>query len=50
MLCKNTQRWVKLGQQLTLPVCKDARILRRPPNGTEFMTGRAAQPSNDLYT
>ena len=41
--------WVKLGQQLTLPVYKGARILRRRTNGTEFITGRAPQPSNDLY-
>ena len=25
---------VKLGEQLTVPVCKSARILRRRPNGT----------------
>ena len=38
--------WVKLGEQLLVPVCKSTRILRRRPNGTEFITVLALQPGN----
>ena len=38
--------WVKLGEQLTVPVCESTRILVRRPNGTEFITGRALQLSD----
>ena len=31
--------WVKLGERLTVPVCKSAPILRRRPSGTEFGCG-----------
>ena len=36
--------WVKLGEQLTVPVCESARIFARRPSGTEF--GCALQPSD----
>ena len=33
----------------TVPVGKSVRLLRRRPNGTEFITGPALQPSDKLF-
>ena len=52
MLCRNTQCQVlgKLGEQIRVPVCKSAQILRRRPNGAEFKLGVPCSPVITVLT